>query len=986
MIRMVQRRLIIPRGDTGSFSIPYLKHINQGDVAVFTIFDVITHTKLFQKVVAAEGDVLNIAFSHNETVNLQPGKYLWDIKIYTNPQFVDDELVNGEEIDSYYAGFSLPECEIRETGDSLLMSDDTPQAKLAPDQIDLISAAITATQTAKEVAMNSAADAETSASAAATSAQVASDSKDAALASQTSAATSESNAAESAAAAQESATQAAQIAQQIHEEIPTKVSDLVDDSGHYTKPATGIPASDLEETYLKFTDYPTYDGSTSGVVKVYQSGFGVQVNNGLLSVAGANRNIIKDGSDTFRPITPSGQHNATFYGLAKAAGHDEKDSKLPVGQYTDAAKAAIQAMLDVPSTADIPTNVSELTNDAGYLTEHQDISSKANSADLAAVATSGSYEDLEDKPTIPEVPVQDVQINSTSILENGVANIPLATDTKFGVVKVWSDLGIGKTSGILSISSANEEMIKSGTNSRKPITPVRQHQSVFYGLATAAGDTTQSQSDNAVGTYTDSAKAAIQTMLDVPSTSAVTSEIATAIGSINSFDMAVVQALPTEDISTHTIYLVPKTGETNDVYDEYVYINSAWEMVGNTQIDLSNYVQKTDYATHSEAGVVKISSNYGIKLSEGGTLQLAFPSDSVIKTGTNDRKAIAVNTLHIGTFYGLAKAAGDTTQSQSDNAVGTYTDEAKAAIQQMLDVPSNSDIPDVSIYATKADTILDTTLSRGRKEGTMVGTGSVAFGFTAEASGNYSQAFGANASASGGGSCAYGINTIASGNYSHAEGNQTTSSGNYSHAEGYKNIASGSAAHAEGYQTTSSSTGTHSEGKNTIASGQYAHAEGNGSFANGIRSHAEGYNTITLASDSHASGKYNVADSYSSWPEWIPNTSYAIGDKVKVTTVADSQTVVVGYICKTDNSDIEFTVANWNVDIAMNYVDIIGNGSSDSARSNAYALDWQGNGHYMGSIYVGANADSTGGTKVLCEADFATAQDIQNIINGGAGA
>lgn len=36
------------------------------------------------------------------------------------------------------------------------------------------------------------------------------------------------------------------------------------------------------------------------------------------------------------------------------------------------------------------------------------------------------------------------------------------------------------------------------------------------------------------------------------------------------------------------------------------------------------------------------------------------------------------------TFYGLAKAAGDTTQSQSSNAVGTYTDEAKAAIQNMF--------------------------------------------------------------------------------------------------------------------------------------------------------------------------------------------------------------------------------------------------------------------------------------------------------------
>jgi len=85
MVRMIQRRLIIPRGDTGSFSIPCLKPINEGDVAVFTIFDPKTHTKFPSKIANIEGDKLNIAFSHNDTVNLKPGKYLWDIKIYTNP-------------------------------------------------------------------------------------------------------------------------------------------------------------------------------------------------------------------------------------------------------------------------------------------------------------------------------------------------------------------------------------------------------------------------------------------------------------------------------------------------------------------------------------------------------------------------------------------------------------------------------------------------------------------------------------------------------------------------------------------------------------------------------------------------------------------------------------------------------------------------------------------------------------------------------------
>lgn len=36
-----------------------------------------------------------------------------------------------------------------------------------------------------------------------------------------------------------------------------------------------------------------------------------------------------------------------------------------------------------------------------YLTQHQDISGKVNFNDLAAVATSGSYTDLSNKPTIP---------------------------------------------------------------------------------------------------------------------------------------------------------------------------------------------------------------------------------------------------------------------------------------------------------------------------------------------------------------------------------------------------------------------------------------------------------------------------------------------------------------------------------------------------------------------------------------------------------
>ena len=61
--------------------------------------------------------------------------------------------------------------------------------------------------------------------------------------------------------------------------------------------------------------------------------------------------------------------------------------------------------------------VSALEN-AGFLTEHQDISGKANTADLATVATSGSYNDLSDQPTIPEAYDDTGLRNRVTALEN----------------------------------------------------------------------------------------------------------------------------------------------------------------------------------------------------------------------------------------------------------------------------------------------------------------------------------------------------------------------------------------------------------------------------------------------------------------------------------------------------------------------------------------------------------------------------------------
>ena len=75
-------------------------------------------------------------------------------------------------------------------------------------------------------------------------------------------------------------------------------------------------------------------------------------------------------------------------------------------------------------------------------------------------------------------------------------------------------------------------------------------------------------------------------------------EVDALISAIVTLNILVVQTLPTQDISTTTIYLVPKqTAETQDIYDEYIYVNNAWEHIGTTQIDLSNYYTKAQVDT-----------------------------------------------------------------------------------------------------------------------------------------------------------------------------------------------------------------------------------------------------------------------------------------------------------------------------------------------------------------------------------------------------
>ena len=86
-----------------------------------------------------------------------------------------------------------------------------------------------------------------------------------------------------------------------------------------------------------------------------------------------------------------------------------------------------------------------------------------------------------------------------------------------------------------------------------------------------------------------------------------------------------VNELPTENIDIHTIYFVPKeSAETDNIYDEWVYAIKSrnpdvydWELLGTSQVDLSNYYTKSqtnvlllEKESRVNANIIKTVNNH----------------------------------------------------------------------------------------------------------------------------------------------------------------------------------------------------------------------------------------------------------------------------------------------------------------------------------------------------------------------------------------
>ena len=111
--------------------------------------------------------------------------------------------------------------------------------------------------------------------------------------------------------------------------------------------------------------------------------------------------------------------------------------------------------------------------------------------------------------------VQDVQVNGASIVQDSVANVPLASPSAHGVVRVRvGDNGLNvDSSGYLYSYPASSSDIKNGTQPYRQPASNRLHEAAFFGLAKAAGADMASIASITVGQYPEAQKSAISEML-----------------------------------------------------------------------------------------------------------------------------------------------------------------------------------------------------------------------------------------------------------------------------------------------------------------------------------------------------------------------------------------------------------------------------------------------------------------------------------------
>ena len=186
--------------------------------------------------------------------------------------------------------------------------------------------------------------------------------------------------------------------------IPTKTSDLVNDSG-FVSDSNFATKAELKEVEAKIPN-------TSGLATK------VELNNVAADIPETYLKVANLGDGSLTIINNKGE--SVVFTPAAAGGGGAVDS---VNGQTGTV------------VLDIPTKVSELENDSGYLTSHQDISNLATKVELSAVENKipdvSSFATTNDVETAITNKGYQTQTQVQALINNAISNIKNANEVSY---------------------------------------------------------------------------------------------------------------------------------------------------------------------------------------------------------------------------------------------------------------------------------------------------------------------------------------------------------------------------------------------------------------------------------------------------------------------------------------------------------------------------------------------------------------------------
>ena len=225
------------------------------------------------------------------------------------------------------------------------------------------------------------------------------------------------------------------------------------------------------------------------------------------------------------------------------------------------------------------------------------------------IVTSGTGQNVAEV-TLADAFPHDVQIDGTSILSNGVANIPRAVNNgDYGVVKLGATsngIGVHNTTKLAYIISADSTDSKQGVAQNNPVAPIRQHLSVFYGLSKVAGEDLAGDTVTA-GQYPEKSLSAISQMLNAPVTVSGSTPSITAKSGVRYI---------CGEVSTLTI-VVPASGDVEVIFESgsTATVLTVTPPTGVTAVNWANGFDPTSLDANTRYDLIFTDGEWGLAAS-----------------------------------------------------------------------------------------------------------------------------------------------------------------------------------------------------------------------------------------------------------------------------------------------------------------------------------------------------------------------------------